>query len=70
MPHSGVVVPVVGLTAYGLFNAWYGGAWFLGRAVLGLPHDCSLPTLIAGSVGLHVVAIGVLALVAYRQRGG
>ncbi len=47
-------------TAYGLFNAWYGLAWFAGSAVLGVLYDLWLPGLIAVSVGLQVLAVGIL----------
>ncbi len=47
-------------TAYGLFNAWYGLAWFAGSAVLGVLYDLWLPGLIAMSVGLQVLAVGIL----------
>jgi len=54
-------------TAYGLFNAWYGLAWFAGSVALGVLYDRSLPGLIAISVGLQVLAVGVLIVIA-RQR--
>ncbi|WP_129671789.1 MFS transporter [Candidatus Chloroploca sp. Khr17] len=50
-------------TAYGLFNASYGMAWFLGSAILGLLYDRALPMMIAVSVGLQVVALGLLIVV-------
>jgi MFS family permease len=50
-------------TAYGLFNAWYGLAWFAGSAVLGILYDRSLPELIAVSVGLQALAVGVLMII-------
>jgi MFS family permease len=54
-------------TAYGLFNAWYGLTWFSGSVALGVLYDRSLPGLIAISVGLQVLAVGVLIVIA-RQR--
>jgi predicted MFS family arabinose efflux permease len=54
-------------TAYGLFNTWYGLAWFLGSATLGVLYDYSLPTLIAVSVGLQLAAVVVLLRVAQRR---
>lgn len=37
-------------TAYGVFNAGYGLAWFAGSALMGALYDVSVPTLIAFSV--------------------
>ncbi|MGQ9633495.1 MAG: MFS transporter [Bryobacteraceae bacterium] len=37
-------------TAYGVFNAGYGLAWFLGSALMGALYDVSVPALIAFSV--------------------
>jgi MFS family permease len=48
-------------TAYGLFNAGYGLAWFLGSALLGYLYDVSLLGLVAFSVAAHVAAIPLLA---------
>ena len=53
-------------TAYGLFNTWYGLAWFAGSVALGLLYDRSLPALIAVSVTLQ--ALAVVALVALGRR--
>ncbi len=44
-------------TAYGLFNAAYGLAWFLGSALMGWLYDVSVPVLVAFSVATQVAAI-------------
>ncbi len=47
-------------TAYGLFNAAYGVAWFAGSALLGFLYDVSLPALVAFSAILQGLALPVL----------
>ncbi|HKI21357.1 MAG TPA: MFS transporter, partial [Isosphaeraceae bacterium] len=47
-------------TAYGLFNAAYGLAWFLGSALEGYLYDTSLVALVAFSVLAQVAAIPLL----------
>ncbi len=49
-------------TAYGLFNAGYGLAWFLGSALIGVLFDVSVGALIAFSVGTQLVAVPILLL--------
>ena len=60
---AGMVAPERRGTAYGLFNTGYGLFWFAGSAVLGSLYDVSLPTLIAVSVGLQLMAVVVLVIV-------
>jgi MFS family permease len=55
-------------SAYGLFNAAYGIAWFLGSAVMGYLYDTSLAGLVAFSVLAQVAAIPLFVKVA-RQTG-
>jgi MFS family permease len=55
-------------TAYGIFNAGYGVAWFLGSAVLGYLYDASLTGLIAFSVIAQFAAIPLLIAVAGATR--
>jgi predicted MFS family arabinose efflux permease len=43
-------------SAYGVFNAGYGLAWFAGSAVMGILYDVSLPALILFSIAAQVVA--------------
>lgn len=44
-------------SAYGLFNAGYGIAWFLGSALLGALYDISLPALIVFSVTAELASV-------------
>lgn len=53
-------------TGYGLFNAGYGAAWFVGSAILGLLYDISLPALIAISVCLQLMSLPLLHVVRRR----
>jgi MFS family permease len=55
-------------TAYGLFNAGYGMAWFLGSALMGYLYDVSLVGLVAFSVLAQVAAVPLLVGVG-RQAG-
>jgi len=47
-------------SAYGLFNAFYGLAWFLGSALLGVLYDRSILALIGFSAGAQLCAIPLL----------
>lgn len=47
-------------TAYGIFNAAYGMAWFMGSALLGVLYDHSVPALAAVSVALQGAALVLL----------
>ena len=47
-------------TAYGIFNAAYGLAWFAGSAVLGVLYDWSVPALAAVSVLLQGAGLTLL----------
>jgi MFS family permease len=53
-------------TAYGLFNAGYGLAWFLGSALLGYLYDVSLAGLIAVSILAQVAALPLLVGIGRR----
>ena len=44
-------------SAYGLFTAGYGLAWFLGSALIGVLYDISVRAMVAVSVGLVIAAI-------------
>jgi MFS family permease len=55
-------------TAYGLFNAGFGLAWFAGSVTMGLLYDRSPAALAAFSVIAHLLAIPVLVAVS-RRRG-
>jgi MFS family permease len=47
-------------SAYGLFTAGYGIAWFTGSAVMGILYDAAFPLMIAFSVAAELAAIPVL----------
>ncbi|MGH6801013.1 MAG: MFS transporter [Methylocella sp.] len=47
-------------TAYGIFNAAYGLAWFAGSSLLGALYDWSVPALAAVSVALQGAALAVM----------
>jgi len=49
-------------SAYGLFNAGYGLAWFLGSALLGMLYDVSLPGLIAFSVVAQIASVPLFVI--------
>ena len=57
-------------TAYGLFNAGYGMAWFAGSALMGYLYDTSLAGLVAFSVVAQLAAIPLFVLVAGQTRIG
>jgi predicted MFS family arabinose efflux permease len=47
-------------TAFGIFNASYGLAWFAGSSLLGMLYDWSVPALVAVSVLLQIAALALL----------
>jgi MFS family permease len=50
-------------SAYGLFTAGYGIAWFAGSAVMGVLYDVAFPALIVFSVVAELAAIPLLVVV-------
>ena len=46
--------------AYGVFNAGYGVAWFLGSALMGILYDVSIGWLVAFSVAMQLASIPLL----------
>jgi hypothetical protein len=44
-------------TAYGLFNTIYGGAWFLGGAVMGLLYDYSILSLFLFTLVMEGISV-------------
>jgi MFS family permease len=65
---AGMVAPDRRGSAYGMLNAGYGVAWFLGSALMGLLYDVSLIALIAFSVVAQLAAVPVLVAVASQMR--
>ena len=55
-------------SAYGVFDATFGAAWFAGSATMGALYSTHPAALVAFSVGAQVVAIFLLADVARRRR--
>lgn len=51
-------------SAYGIFTAGYGIAWFLGSVILGLCYDISLPALVVFSLTTECAAIFFLIRIA------
>jgi MFS family permease len=47
-------------TAYGIFNAGYGLAWFLGSALMGILYEISLPAMVAFSVLAQLLSLPFL----------
>lgn len=47
-------------TAFGLFDAMFGIAWFIGSVLLGILYDHSIVTLVIVSFGLQLLAIPIL----------
>jgi len=50
-------------TGYGIFNAGYGIAWFLGSTLMGVLYDISIPALIAFSILSQLASLPLLILV-------
>lgn len=57
-------------SAYGLFGAVFGVAWFIGSALMGFLYGISLSALVAFSVGCQAGAVGILAAVWIRKEKG
>lgn len=55
-------------SAYGLFTASYGVAWFAGSALMGLLYDVAFPALIAFSIVAELAAIPLLLRVIAETR--
>lgn len=55
-------------SSYGIFNAWYGLAWFAGSALLGVLYDVSLRWLIVCSVAPQLLAALLFLRASNRSR--
>ena len=59
--NSAAVAAIVPLerraSAYGIFTAGYGIAWFLGSALIGVLYDISIPAMIGFSVAMELAAV-------------
>lgn len=56
-------------TAFGIFNAVYGVAWFAGSVLLGILYDRSIAGVVIASTGLQAAALPVLYRLALRGTG-
>jgi len=54
-------------TAFGIFNAVYGVAWFAGSVLLGILYDRSIAMVVIASTALQAAALPVLYWLAYRR---
>jgi predicted MFS family arabinose efflux permease len=63
---SVIVPPDKRSTAFGIFDAGFGVAWFAGSAIMGLLYDKSILALVVFSVALQVAALPLL-VVATKQ---
>jgi MFS family permease len=57
-------------TAFGIFNAVYGVAWFAGSVLLGVLYDLSIVSVAAASAALQTAALPVLIQLARGRRSG
>ncbi len=55
-------------SAFGIFSAVFGIAWFVGSAALGALYDISLTALVGVSVAAELLALVPLALILKDQR--
>ena len=58
---AGFASPDRRATAYGIFNAVYGVAWFAGSVALGALYDWSIPGLVVASVLLQAAALPIMS---------
>jgi MFS family permease len=54
-------------TAFGIFNAVYGIAWFAGSVLLGILYDLSIIGVVIASAALQAAALPVLYWLAYPR---
>lgn len=65
---AGMVPIAKRATAYGIFSAGYGFAWFLGSLFMGILCDFSLPYLAAFSVLSQLIAVPIFLIVQKREQ--
>jgi predicted MFS family arabinose efflux permease len=65
-----MVAPERRPSAYGLFTAGYGVAWFLGSAAMGALYDRSVAVVVAFCLGLQLAAVPFFVRVARTARSG
>jgi MFS family permease len=64
-----MVSPARRASAYGLFTAAYGIAWFLGSVIIGFLYDYSIPAMVAFCLAAELIAIPFLFMTAQSQTG-
>jgi MFS family permease len=57
-------------SAYGIFTAGYGIAWFLGSAIMGLLYDVSVSAVVVFCLALQVLAVPILLRVSRVTEDG
>ena len=57
-------------SAYGLFTAGYGVAWFAGSALIGFLYDRSLAVTVGACIALELAAIPFFVVAARRAAPG
>jgi MFS family permease len=60
---AGMTAPDQRATAFGILNAVFGGAWFLGSVLLGILYDQSVMAVALVSLGLQLLALPFLLLI-------
>jgi len=65
---AGMVAPDRRGSAYGIFNAGFGLAWFAGSALMGWLYDASLPVLVAFAIVVQLAAAPLFYLVGQGRR--
>jgi MFS family permease len=64
---AGMTAPDRRATAFGILNAVFGAAWFIGSAALGILYDHSVAAVAALSLALQLLAVPLLLAVMRRQ---
>jgi MFS family permease len=57
-------------SAYGLFTAGYGAAWFVGSAIMGVLYDISVSAVVVFCVALQLAAVPIFLHVKRAARSG
>lgn len=65
---ANLVTPEKRATAYGIFNAIFGLAWFLGSALMGLLYERKIIFLVIFSVIAQFLAVFFFSLIQHRDR--
>jgi len=63
---AGMTAPDQRATAFGILNAVFGVAWFLGSVALGILYDQSVTAVAVVSLSLQLLAVPFLLLIMNR----